>query len=391
MSKLQLLLAFSLTLLCLSCIPANTHAGVKYSWDFEDNSEKHPWKIFSTASKDFSNGSLNLHGGSSPHIAQFSTPPLPVASTLRMKIKSRKSFSIDIILRMAPEKESYIKEYTHNGSEGFQEYRFYLSDLVEEGNIGAIGVRFNTSNADISIASIKLYETTFTEGFGSLWEELWSPFVRYMGTINRIESPFEKPLPFAAVIGIITLLIFSIITLVRLIRKKDFFTKRSLLHSVALSFLAGGLLFSVRMDYNWLYLVKEDVGSLAGKSPEERLSYLYKGGFDDFFDFLNLIREATPDGEAVRPVEKGFMNFYAQLGRYYLLPMKTSERAGYLWAYNEKGLRYDRLKMTLTKHGELVAYPVVLVAGDSVRRGLFKIVNREGAKATGRRRGVIIK
>ncbi len=381
MSKRRLLLAILLTVLSLACTTPEAHSGEGYSWEFEDNGEDYPWKVFNNAaSRDFSGGNLNLHGGDSPHIAQFSIPPVPSSSTILIKIKSEESFTLDLITRKASEKLSYLKSYSHKGSEEFQEYRFYLNEIIEEGRVSAIGIRFNVSNAEISIASIKLYETTFTEDLISFWNLLWSPFERYMSTINRIESPRAKPLPFIAIIGIITLLIFSASMLVALVRGgKGRNTRRTLLNSVAVSFITGGLIFSVRMDYNWLYLLKDDLTTLAGRPVEERISKIYREGFDDFFGFLDLIRETLPEGEATRPAEKGFMNFYAQLGRYYLLPIKSSGGARYLWTYNDKGVKYDRLAMTLTKNGGVIASPVILVAGESAKKGVFLILGDKDA------------
>ncbi len=372
-----------MAVLCLSCIPPEANAGAEYSWEFEDNVEEYPWKVFNAASRDFSGGSLNLHGGDSPRIAQFFTHSIPSSSTIRIMIKSTKSLTLDIISRKASKKLSYFKTYSHKGSEEFKEYRFYLKELIEEGRVSAIGIRFNVSNANISIASIKLYETTAVENLVSFWHLLWTPFERYMSTINRIESPYTKPLlPFTAIIGIITLLIFSASILAVLIRRKGLITRRTLLNSLAVSFLTGGLLFSVRMDYNWLHLFKDDISSLAGRPVEERISSIYKEGFDDFFAFLQKIRETLPEGEAIRPAEKGFMNFYAQLGRYYLLPIKSSEGARYLWTYNDKGLKYDRSSMTLTKNGDTIASPVILIAGDDVKRGVFLALgDKDGMEA----------
>lgn len=173
-------------------------------------------------------------------------------------------------------------------------------------------------------------------------------------------------------LNVILYILIIIIIFFLLWREKDR-SGNALKRAVLLAFGAGFLLFTLRMDLNWISLMREDAGNLFGKSTAERFRYL---DGNDFYEFMEFVRDSIPKEESVRDetnFESETVKQIHEMGSYYLLPKLTSSKGRYIWVYHRPEASYDP-KSGILKLNNTTSYlvkPHVLFKANEV---VFKIV-----------------
>lgn len=159
-------------------------------------------------------------------------------------------------------------------------------------------------------------------------------------TINLIKEPKLGPLTYPAVLLIIAVLAFSVVLLYYRSSEKSL-NRRSVVKASLLSFMIVGVLFTLRMDLNWLAMFSRDIRTYTGKDIGARIVALTKR---DLYYFAGFVRESIPEGEMAREIEidrKESGHFMSRKIKYYLLPTRTSISGRYLWANEFTRGSYD--------------------------------------------------
>ncbi|MBI5345076.1 MAG: hypothetical protein HZB83_07050, partial [Deltaproteobacteria bacterium] len=264
----------------------------------------------------------------------------------------------------------YSKTFEFRGN-GYEEAGVYLGDILPEGaRVRQFAVDFYAD--DVSIRAIRLEEPTLWQTVGAVNRRFWEPEEASIGTVNFIDSPDINGVSFLAVLYGVTAVVFSAAILF-LYLKRGRVTGQALIKYMAFAFLASGLLFSVRMDYNWLHAARSDLNNLTGNTMRGRISTVYKGGLDDFLNFMDLIKKTIPENGVVKAAAKGRYGLYSTLGSYYLLPLRTSGKADYLWTYMDSGLRFSQERRALLKGDEVAAWPIRLVMEYGPDAAIYRI------------------
>jgi hypothetical protein len=170
--------------------------------------------------------------------------------------------------------------------------------------------------------------TPFMKGF-------WDTEIISGTTINYLPTPTLGPLSINLI-----LYILIIIIVVFLMAKKGPSSK-AVKRAVLIAFCAAFLLFTLRMDLNWIALLRDDSQNLINKPIEERFRYL---DGSDFYEFIEFARASIPEGESARD-ESTFSSEADkqthEMGSYYLLPRLTSSTGRFIWVYHRAGASYD--------------------------------------------------
>lgn len=309
-------------------------------------------------------GDLVIKGNAVTRI--ISPPGLNIpssANVVRIRLRSRRDALCLFSFGTLNEGNAFQKPLKLRGVESggtdAAEYRVYLGDLLRPGDrISGFGLEFRGMNeVRVKIDSIRFYEPTATELFGVFWDEFREPDFIITSTVNTVSTPAFGPVSFLTILYLLIVLTIAFAIIIALIKGKGL--REIIVKAAIVSFLAGGFIFAVRMDYNWLNIWLYDIKTLSGKDVGERVRVINNHDLDSLLDFIDLIKREVPPGKKVAPAvpDETRLKTYA---RYYLLPLKTSSRADYLWVYDEKGLYFDAATDSLKKADKVVASPVRL-------------------------------
>lgn len=183
----------------------------------------------------------------------------------------------------------------------------------------------------------------------SHWREFFDTDFSNGSTINYITSPFSDPALFP-----ILIFIFVIAVFLALIMTRRSFTRPAMVKAAIISFMLGGFIFAMRMDLNWLVLLKNDYNRFSGKGMEERVEEAI--GYD-LKQFMRFTRETIPVGEKVRemkndPSDLTFL--LTKLGNYYLLPVLSTSDGRFVWVYDFTDYSWDPETGTLRVYDSVV-------------------------------------
>lgn len=179
-----------------------------------------------------------------------------------------------------------------------------------------------------------------------LWSEFWNTDIISGTTINHIKPPYTGFLSFPVIIILIALAAFLVLTLM-----KRRYSRGALARSLVLASVFAGLLFALRMDYNWLRMFASDARNYSGRDIAERV---VQTEGHDFYYFMEYVRKSLPKGAEARsleidPSKPGY--FFTKLGNYYLLPTLASEDGGFIWVNERIQGSYDPATGTISLYG----------------------------------------
>lgn len=362
-------------LLFLAFLSPQAASSADYSWEFDSGDGFAGWHYDGAQELSIEDGSLVLKGRT---VKLISPPGVDIPgskSVLWLRLKSPRMMIAAVGLESINGR-IFKKTFRAGGSEGYRDYRIYLGDTFgPEDMIYSFVVQVRGGywdEGEASIDFIRFYEPSALGLAGVWWQEFWEPDILKASTINFVTTPKSGPVYFPAAIYIIVIFL-AVLIIIALYLKKAPALGGYVKKAVIAAFLTGAALFSLRMDYNWLVMWKDDASALSGRDVRGRtiavFSILAKN-FDDFYGFLEFVKRTVPEGERVSPAAGG-ESTYVILAKYFLMPVLTSDSAKYLWSYND-GLVYDPGTHSLMQGTTVIASPVRLVAPYGERAALYE-------------------
>lgn len=331
---------------------------------FKDEESLSGWRIFGAASVRVSGSGVEVR---SKAPVTFVSPERLYVPAEENALEVRGMFDGDYLcvlyLNSDVTGKVYAKYFTINGGKDRpSSFRVYFGDRMQEGDSAAgfaLGFLGRTP-VDVRLESLRFFKPSYAARLSIYWEEFWRPEAVLVSTINFITTPAFGPVTLMHFSYAVAVAVFAAAYLLLPGRKSRDVSIRALKAGLV-SFAVAGALFAGRMDYNWLRLWQNDIGYMGGIDLEERTVRLFTlnyEGFRDFYGFLNFLKARVPEGEKVRPAVKGEGDFLSSAARYFLLPLKTSHDARFIWVYQDPGIYYDDSRAALVKDGGVVASPV---------------------------------
>lgn len=301
----------------------------------------------------------------------FSPPDLGIpasASLLTLGVASEKDagciVTIGVRGRPKPIQRFFLIKGT--GSEGKTvERNLYLGNmLLSDDTISGLAVELaGMGDITVRVESLSFREPAYVDLAAVLWESFWEPDFLTGTSINFITTPKVGFISFYAIIYTVMALTLAGIIVFSLARGRERSSEDTLVRAVIGSFLIASVAVTIRMDYNWLTIWKDDL-ALAGKSEIERVKAVHRGDLDSLIDFVELVKKTVPEGEPVYPADPRETKSKT-LARYYMLPVKTSPEARFIWAFGEEGIEYDQDARAVFKGGKPLASDLVPYASFS--------------------------
>lgn len=293
---------------------------------------------------------------------------------------------MQIMTSYGPKRKTIIDERYLSGGATDQELRVYLGNPPSGADhIRRLSFDFSVAVDGYSIEEIKFYRGSTAETLGALWENFSSPQIISISTVNFISTPRLGAFGLTLWLYLLTAALTAALVFLGLCSGRGSGMpclpgsavpvgpglRCGAARAVTAGFVLAGILFTVRMDYNWVSIFQHDRARLVGLETLERLKVINSEIDGEFFDFIGFLRSAVPEGEEVRPAARASYNYIERMTRYYIQPVRTSEEARYLWSYG-MALGYDHFGGpggpggvwgALTKGAEVVAAPVRLKEG----------------------------
>lgn len=385
--RFSFLISFILFFLLLAPSPVQASETL---WEFEDSAALSGWR-FDRVTPRIKDGALQIEDGSFPVIYSPGRLNIPATlSVLTFRIKTNKPGSVKFSFYSAHTNFTYVLNFHIQASDDFHDYRIYLGDKIPGGEIlYDFAFKLPGNKLDASIDSIGFHSPSKMELAGVLWDGFWTPEPIRVGTSNLVQAPrfgSFSMLTLLYIFVIISTIIFLIVALLRSGR----FTREIFTGALVAGFALSAVLFTFRMDFNWLNVWASDRGALAGKSESERIRIINDGNYDSYFDFIDEMKTLVPEGEKIMPAARRVNEYDDHVARsvaYYLLPVVSSPGAHYMWLYfdeTDRGVTYDAKLSTLKKGGDVVASDVRPVRLFGVESALYE--SRLSARRVGRRR-----
>jgi hypothetical protein len=340
----------TLIALCLLFLFCGTGHAEEYVWHFDKGDDALRWKALN-ASPESNAAGFSLVRQDDPF--WFVSPPnlniSPELSYAEFRLKAPETYLRGYLVVKTRDARSWEEEFTL-GLPGT--YHVYRVDLRRGNRTGSPvdAVAFSFGGIDrVSLDYVKIYKPSPAQLMEVYWGEFWSVPFASATTVNFVETPLIGDYSFLAPLYVLLLVIA--LCMVALRRPV---TRHSVVKSLMLSCVAAGALFAVRMDYTWYMQWRADRSSLGQRSFDERISRVDGTGA---YDFAQGLKKVIPPGATVR-LYAGILQGKV---RYYLLPVRVSERAPYIAVFKDPAVSYDPIKKLLSRDHEIVARDIEAV------------------------------
>lgn len=338
----------------LSLFFAQRESIAQSEWEFESYGELQGW-MFMNSEYMLKDGFLYLKNTKTIRVV---SPALNIPVDYWMFVIRVESLQ-DGMLAMGFQSstEKIIKKFSVL-KKGLNEYRVSLHDFDSNNQISAFVVDF-MGTSQVRIDSIRFKKPSLGNQLGLYWEDFWAPELNKT-SIAFVSTPKAGNLSFITILYIVV----SACSAFLFIYFRSRNASKPFVKALFFSFLFGGLLFTWRMDYNWVRIWSDDTMKLQKSSINERLGWFYGIYIDkapELLEFTNYIKSIIPPSEAVNPVDKQDGDNIALIMKYFLLPIKTSKNARYVWLFDEKNVLYDQERDHLLKEGRVILENVRLV------------------------------
>lgn len=353
--------------------------------DFNDQGDFSGWSTNSAYGAGVAGGRLILPGGYEPKLLSPSGLAVPREATLfRIRARAKKGCAASIFFATDKGAQFFSERFFLDGGPDFKDYKIRIEMGGDPGVfVDRLGLSFYTAENEIEIDLIEFVKPSFYDNAAFAFKDFWTIDPVTFKTIFAITELPVGPLSFVTALYILMAVVFILAFLVY--RRRGRGAKReAVLSAVLVAFIVSGSIYTLRMDYKWLNIWRDDSERMRGKSIDERMTafvgFYYKD-FDHFFDFINFVKGVVPEGSTIRPAARQVKynhDFIPSLARYYLLPLKISTDADYLWVY-DKEVSYDPVSGDLTEGGRVIAGPVTLVAASKEKGEVYRLL-REGGK-----------
>lgn len=357
-----------LTALCLLLLLCDAGYAREYAWNFDDVRNALHWKAVNASLEQGPSGSVIIRGNDT---FWFVSPPNlnipPRVSYVEFKLKAPATYLLGYIVMRTVDNRTWQKEFQMGLPDRFNIYRVNM----QEGNIGnspvdSFAFAFGGLGLDkVEMKYVRCYEPSLAQSARIHWMEFWNAGYARAATVNFIDTPFVGELSFVAL-----LYIFIVLSTVCMIAALRTVNVTALRKALITSFILAGILFALRMDYGWYTMWRLDRSTLSRRSYEERVALVDATGS---YEFAGMVRKLIPPDASVR-IECGTL---AEKIKYYLLPLKTSDRGRYVIVCDDSGVAYDPGEKVLRRGEVVVADHVFLM--QSLRRD-FSLYRLDGAR-----------
>ena len=354
-------------------LPAQLVLSKDFGWEFDGIDKSADWSA-QGAKLDIEGGSLNLSNIRFAKVSSKRWFKTPVTKNMvRFKVESTKDTLI--AFKLLSERTRWTYQKVLSIKKGASGYSFFIEESLPVGERLSLAILVDEERLDMSFDFIRFGEPTFFERAASVWGRFWNVGWINFETVNNIKGPVIGQVKFAYIFYIL-LPLFFILCVIFFLSIKEKISRALLVRSLAFSFLFAGLIYAVRMDYDWLKKWQNEISLFSGMDMDTRVVSIYSGiGGDDLFAIIALIKENVPKGYPVRPLGNyGVVNKW--LARYYLLPVMTSDETEYIWTLNDKDVSYSASMRTLKLKGRLHASSVELIAAHNKGTALYRVAGR---------------
>lgn len=265
-----------------------------------------------------------------------------------------------------------------------EDHLIYVGDVVPEGStIQRVLVQFpptlGTAGA-VEVDLVRIFEPATAELLAAWWRGFWDTgsIDIKVATVSNIDTPWFGPVNFIAALYVVGLLAAAGYIVLRARKRRPGTDLAG--RALVAAFVAAGVIYAVRMDYNWLVSWGRDARAMSGKPVRERIENRFAiitPAFPAFLDFMDFIRDNVPEGETVRPAARPQGDTVSTLARYFLLPVRSGAGARFLWTFDD-GVVYDPASRALRKDDEVVAAPVTPYARFAPGAVVYRVAGTEG-------------
>jgi hypothetical protein len=357
-----------MSLFLFSCGTGNYEGIV---WDFHDQQDIRMWETINVTSKKVENGFAYFYGQKSFRIISPSSLDIhPKYSILEIVLKTPGHKGPGYILTRTTDGAVSTLRYKLGPSNKFNRYRFDLNKIGKSReHIDGIVLAFEETDSVI-LDYIKVYNP---------WLAFLKPYYVNLNSINWIETPsigLRSFLEYLYVCFLILAVCFAIF-----MKPRNF---GAVMKSIVLSFTTVGIVFALRMDYNWWMELKKDV-TLLEKSFDHRMRVIFdervpallnpedtllESGSSLYYT-AKILKRIIPPDEKVR-IYAGEEHSELKL-KYYLLPILVSRNGNYVIVYHDENIVFDPSKKALKRNGKMIGRNVSLVVAFSKDIQVYRI------------------
>ncbi len=347
-----------------------------YGWEFGHDGELEGWRGDNLDTVYIESGSVIVRGGGA--VSLHSPLALAIPSSvgvLWLRAKVGEAARAKVFISSNPDKW-FVSELLLEG-EGYRDYKLDISGLSGDGGeINAIKIVFpqGLGGEEVSLDFLRLYEPTLLHYGGLMWRNFVEHGRDKGYNVNTVLNPPVGPFKF---VSIIYFLVFAALVVGIFLREGPL-TKELFVRTFIAAFFIGAVLLAARMDYGLLRLFNDDRALFSNKDVGERVSLVFSKRGKVFFDFVDLVKDTVPEGEDVRPASRDYFDMNALMMKYYLLPLKTSGNASYVWVYGDEGLNFDRSKASIMKGDDIFIDNVEQVAVSGKVGEVYKVLGEVG-------------
>ncbi len=337
--------------ICLLILFGNTgHAKEEQAWHFGDGSSATAWKALN-ASAFRDSGGLMLVRRSDPFWL-VSPPDLgisPELSYIEFRLKAPETYLRGYLIVKTRDNRSWQEEFSLGLPGEFSAYRINIRKGNVTGSpIDSIAFAFGGLDR-VVFDSVRIYRPTPAQLLRIYWGELWTVQYADATTVNSVSTPLFGDSSFLKPLYVIALLLaLALIALSRPV------SGHSVVKYMMLSFVVAGFLFALRMDYTWYIQWRADDSSMGQGSLDERISRVEGTGT---YDFALELKKIVPPGAEVRI----YAGEFGEKLKYYLLPLKVSERAPYIAVYKDPAVSFDPQRRVLVRNNEVLSNSAKLI------------------------------
>ncbi len=363
----------------LSLLPFAAY-GADPGFVFNNSSAISQWRFEHVSEARFIGGGLLLKGNNYVRIAppqSFRRPAGRMAMELRFK--APKSIIVNIRIRTADgwEAAKTVRVKVAGKGDKARTLDIYLG---KHGGGGAVTylkdfvLEFHsTEEVELSLEALRFYRPGGFALVSLLWGELWTPDFITGQTIGFVTAPEAGGLGFVSMLYVLIALAFISALILYRLRGHGLSHSRAT-GALVIIFLFASFLFTLRMDYNWLSIFRDDVKTLTPVDLKKRIDLVNNSDLETFFDFIRFVKESVPAGASIRPATIVDNSPLAAIARYYMLPLDNSVDAGFLWSYGED-LRIDPASGALYDgKGTLIAARARLFSAFAKNAAVYEVI-----------------
>lgn len=362
MSRAGILIA-----LCLPLLLFGTGHARDYEWNFDNARDALQWKAIDGSMVEGPSGSVIIRGNDTFY---FASPPHlnipPGVTYVEFKLRAPATYLMGYLVIKTVDNQIWQEEFQLGLPDRFNIYRVNMrKGDVGNSPIDSLAFAFGGLGLDrVELNYVRFYEPSLVQSVGILWMQFWNSSYAEAATVNFIDMPFVGGLSFLAL-----LYIFIVLSTVCMIAAVRAVNVTALRKALIVSFILAGIIFALRMDYGWYTMWRLDKSALSRRSYEEKIMLVDATGA---YEFARMVTKLIPSDASVR-VECGTL---AEKVKYYLLPLKVSDRGRYVIVCSDSGVAYDPGEQVLKRGKAVVADHAFLM--QSLRKD-FSLYRLDGA------------